>query len=136
LSQSRIFERSGAVAGFTLIEVVVALALVAVALTAIGSLIATTIRGTRSIDQHLSLAETARAIEAALPARDELTIRNSSGEMAGYRWRIDVLPFTSNFVDPRLPTEWVPQTIVIRVQSPAGPVLQINTVRLRRRTEG
>jgi general secretion pathway protein I len=129
-------ERDRAVAGFTLIEVVVALALVAVALTAIGSLIATTIRGTRSIDQHLSLAETARAIEAALPGRDELKPGTSTGEMAGYRWRLDVLPFTASFVDPRLPSPWMPQTVVITVQAPGGPVLQINTVRLQRRPEG
>jgi general secretion pathway protein I len=127
-------ERDRAVAGFTLIEVVVALALVAVALTAIGSLIATTIRGTRSLDQHLSLAETARAIEAALPGRDDLTAgSSSSGEMAGHRWRIDVRPFTASFVDPRLPTPWVPQTVVITVRAPNGPVLQISTVRLRQR---
>jgi general secretion pathway protein I len=129
-------ERDRAVAGFTLIEVVVALALVAVALTAIGSLIATTIRGTRSIDQHLSLAETARAIEAALPGRDELKPGTSTGEMAGYRWRLDVLPFAASFVDPRLPSPWMPQTVVITVQAPGGPVLQINTVRLQRRPEG
>jgi general secretion pathway protein I len=129
-------ERDRAVAGFTLIEVVVALALVAVALTAIGSLIATTIRGTRSIDQHLSLAETARAIEAALPGRDELKPGTSTGEMAGYRWRLDVLPFVASFVDPRLPSPWMPQTVVITVQAPGGPVLQINTVRLQRRPEG
>jgi general secretion pathway protein I len=129
-------ERSRAVAGFTLIEALVALGLVAVALTAIGSLIATTIRGTRSIDQHLSLAETARAIEAALPGRGELKAGNLSGQMAGHRWRVDVLPFISNFVDPRLPTQWVPQTVVVGVQSPSGPILQIYTVRLRRRTDG
>ena len=129
-------ERARAVAGFTLIEVVVALALVAVALTAIGSLIATTIRGTRSIDQHLSLAETARAIEAALPGRDDLKPGTATGEMVGYRWRLDVLPFTASFVDPRLPSPWMPQTVVITVQAPGGPVLQINTVRLQRRPEG
>jgi general secretion pathway protein I len=129
-------ERGRAVAGFTLIEALVALALVAVALTAIGSLIATTIRGTRSIDQHLSLAETARAIEASLPGRSELKPGNFSGQTAGHRWRVDVLPFVSNFVDPRLPTQWVPQTVVVGVQSPSGPILQIHTVRLRRRTDG
>jgi general secretion pathway protein I len=122
-------------AGFTLIEVVVALALVAVALTAIGSLIATTIRGTRSLDQHLSLAETARAIEAALPSRDMLPAGSLTGEMAGHRWRIDVLPFRASFVDPRLPSPWLPQTVVITVRAPDGPVLQINTVRLQRRPE-
>ncbi|HXW23944.1 MAG TPA: prepilin-type N-terminal cleavage/methylation domain-containing protein [Xanthobacteraceae bacterium] len=128
-------ERDRAVAGFTLIEVVVALALVAVALTAIGALIATTVRGTRALDQHLSLAETARAVEAALPGRDELTEGSSSGEMAGYRWRIDVGPFVASFVDPRLATPWVPQTVVITVRAPDGPALQISTVRLRRRTD-
>jgi general secretion pathway protein I len=125
-------ERERNRAGFTLIEVVVALALVAVALTAIGSLIATTIRGTRSLDQHLSLAETARAVEAALPSRDDLPA-SAAGEMAGHRWRIDVRPFTASFVDPRLPSPWVPQTVVVTVRAPDGPVLQINTVRLQRR---
>jgi general secretion pathway protein I len=128
-------ERERARAGFTLIEVVVALALIAVALTAIGSLMATTIRGTRSLDQHLSLAETARAIEAALPGRDQLVAGTTSGEMAAHRWRLDVLPFRANFVDPRLPSPWVPQTVVITVRAPDGPVLQINTVRLQRRAE-
>jgi general secretion pathway protein I len=128
-------ERANRRAGFTLIEVVVALALIAVALTAIGSLIATTIRGTRSLDQHLSLAETARAIEAALPGRDQLVDGSTSGEMAGHRWRVDVLPFRASFVDPRQPSPWVPQTVVITVRAPDGPVLQINTVRLQRRPE-
>jgi general secretion pathway protein I len=122
-------------AGFTLIEVVVALALIAVALTAIGSLIATTVRGTRALDQHLSLAETARAVEAALPGREELPVDGASGEMAGHRWRIDVLPFRASFVDPRLPSPWVPRTVVITVRAPDGPVLQIHTVRLQRRAE-
>jgi len=135
LCRSRVSEPRDAVAGFTLIEVLVALSLVAVLLTAIGGLSATTVRATASIDQHLSLLETARAIEAALPNRDELKIGNSSGEMAGHRWRIDVRPFVSNFVDPRLPSPWLPQMIVIRVQSPAGPTLQVNTVRLRARTD-
>ncbi len=132
---SREGERARGRAGFTLIEVVVALALIAVGLTAIGSLIATTIRGTRSLDQHLSLAETARAVEAALPGREELPAEGMSGEMAGHRWRIDVLPFQASFVDPRLPSPWVPHTVVITVRAPDGPVLQIHTVRLQRRAE-
>jgi len=123
-------------AGFTLIEVVIALAVIAVALAAIGALIATTVRGARSIDTKLMLIETARAIETALPDRQTFKPGNFSGEMSGHRWRVDVLPFTFTNVDPRLPTPWVPLTVVVRIQSPNGPVLQMNTVRLRRREGG
>ena len=50
-------------AGFTLIlEAMVALAIVAVALGSIGALIASSARGNRSIEGHLTPLETARAI--------------------------------------------------------------------------
>jgi len=115
-----------------LIEVLVALSVVAVALAAIGSLIATTVRGTRSLDVHLMLVETARMIATALPDRDALKPGNFSGEMAAHRWRVDVLPFAFAGVDPAA-TAWVPQTVVIRIQSPSGPIFRVNTVRLRRK---
>jgi general secretion pathway protein I len=117
--------------GFTLIEVLVALSVVAVSLSAIGSLVAVTIRGARSVGNHLALTETARAIMTGLPDRSELAQGSISGEAAGHRWRVDVLPFYADFVDPQK-TDLIPQTVVVRVQSPSGPILQINTVRLRR----
>jgi general secretion pathway protein I len=131
MSQSR----KRGVAGFTLIEVLIALAIVSISLAAIGSLMASTIRTMRSIDQRFALVETARAIETGLPGRAELT-GSLAGDLAGHRWRVDVSPFIANFVDPRLPSPWVPQTVVIRVQSPGGAILQVNTVRLQRRTGG
>ena len=136
MCRSRAFRSRPNVAGFTLIEVLVALAVIGVSLAAIGSLVATTVRGIRSVDQHLSLVETARAIEAALPDRSALNADSFGGETGGHRWRVFVSPFVADFVDPRLPTPWVPQTVMIRVQSPAGPILQITTVRLSRRTGG
>jgi len=120
--------------GFTLIEVLVALSVVAISLAAIGSLIAVTTRGARAVGLHLTLVETARSIITGLPDRDQLAPGNLSGESAGHRWRVDVLPFFADFVDPRDPTVWTPQSVVVRVQSPSGKVLQVNTVRLRRKT--
>ena len=119
-------------AGFTLVEVLVALAVLAVSLAAIGSLVANNIRATRALDQRLALVETTRAILTGLPNREQLISGNLSGELADHHWRVDVLPFVANFIDPRRPTPWVPQTVVVRVQSPAGQLLRIDTVRLRR----
>ena len=127
--------RKRAAAGFTLIEVLVALAVVSISLAAIGSLIAVTTRGARAIGLHLTLVETARMIATGLPDRNQLLPGNFSGEAAGHRWRVDVLPFYADFVDPRK-TDWIPQTVVVRVQSPTGPILQVNTVKLRRRPPG
>jgi general secretion pathway protein I len=123
-------ERRRGEAGFTLLEVLIALAIVAVALTAIGSLMATTVRGTRSIDAHLTLVETARAIEAGLPDRKALKTGSLTGERGGYRWRVDVLPFRARFVDPAAATPWVPRAVIVTVQSPDGPVLRVSSVRL------
>lgn len=118
--------------GFTMIEALVALVVVAISLTAIGSLVAANVRGSVAVDQRLSLVETARAILTGLPDRRELTLGNSTGELAGNRWRIDVLPFSADFVDPSRTTPWVPRAVVLRVESPNGEILRVDTVRLQR----
>src|SRR4051812_29850203 len=64
---------SNGAAGFTLIEALVALAIVAAVLGTIGTVIATTVKGTRSIEQRLALDGTAEQVIAALPARALLT---------------------------------------------------------------
>jgi general secretion pathway protein I len=111
---------------------VVALAVLAVSLTAIGSLVASNVRTTRALDQRLALSATARAVLTGLPNREQLSLSGSSGDIAGHRWRLDLLPFAADFVDPRRATPWVPQAVVLRVQSPTGQMLRVDTVRLRR----
>jgi general secretion pathway protein I len=118
--------------GFTLIEALVALAVVTAALTAIGTLIGANVRATRSLDQRLVLLETTRAILSALPARNELELGDTSGGVADLRWRLDVVPFVADFVDPTVPSPWIPQAVVLRVQAPSGELLRVDTVRLRR----
>jgi general secretion pathway protein I len=132
------FERQGedrdASAGFTLIEALVALAVAAVALAAIGLLMAGNIRGSGRIVQHLGLVETLRAVETGLPDRTSLSAGTLSGEMHDQAWDVDIAPFPGDFVNPRAAQLWTPQTIVVKVQSPAGAVLQLETIRLGKRT--
>ena len=131
MSRAMAPERRGS-AGFTLIEVLVALAVVAASLAAIGTLIATSVRGARAVEQRVVLVERTRAIMAELPRRDELSIGEAAGEIASHRWRIAVLPYPTGLVD-RPASKWVPRAVVATIRSPSGTVLQVHTVRLVRR---
>ena len=88
-------------------------------------------RGVRAVGYHMTLVETARTIVTGLPDRDDLMPGILAGEVGGHRWRVDVLPFYADS-SIRRDVNWIPQSVVLRVQSPTGPILQVNTVRLRR----
>jgi general secretion pathway protein I len=120
-------------AGFTLIEALVALSIVTVALASIGSLIASTARGVRSTNEHLTRLETARAVITALPDRNQLAVGALSGTIADHSWRVDVLPFAQRSPDQKSLEQWVPQKVVVTVESPNGAAMQISTIRLKRR---
>ena len=122
---------SDGTAGFTLIEALVALAIVAAVLSSIGAVIATTVKGTRSIDQRLALAGAAETLLAALPARNLLKPGRQSGELAGHRWRIDVSPLNAAVTGEAPQTQrFVPLAVNMRLQAPGGPAIQMTTVRL------
>jgi general secretion pathway protein I len=122
---------SDGVAGFTLIEALVALAIVAAVLSSIGAVIATTVKGTRSIDQRLALTGVAETLLAVLPARNLLKPGRQIGETAGHRWRIDVAPMDVPVAADQPQTlRFVPLAISMRLQAPGGPAMQITTVRL------
>jgi general secretion pathway protein I len=120
--------------GFTLIEALVALAVVTVMLTSIGALVSTSVRGTISMERHLANLEVGRVVLTALPERDEL--KELSGEISDRRWQLDVAPFVVTQAQARTPPTWVPRTVRVTVQSPSGTPLQIDTVRLQRRGGG
>jgi general secretion pathway protein I len=117
--------------GFTLIEALVALAIIAAVLGSIGTVIATTVKGTRGIDQRLALSGTAETLVAALPARGLLKPGRQSGELAGQRWRVDVSRMNVPVVGEAAQTgRFVPLAVTMRLQSPGGPAMQVTTVRL------
>jgi general secretion pathway protein I len=124
--------RHSRVAGFTLIEVLVALAVVAASLAAIGSVVAINLKNTRALEERVEFTQVMRAILAGLPDGRDLEIGTQSGDRDGYHWRIDVAPFARSFVNPQSVSPWVPQSVVVRVQSPTGRILEVDTVRLRR----
>ena len=120
-----------ATAGFTLLEALVALSIVAIGLASVGGLVANSIRGVGSIERHLTRLETARAVLAALPDRDQLAPGTLSGELAGQPWHVDVSAFATDIaLQPN--ARWIPQAVVVTIASPSGGTLKISTVSLRR----
>ena len=120
---------SDGAAGFTLIEALVALAIIAIVLGTIGSVIAVTTKGTRSIDQRLALASTAETLLVDLPARGLLKPGRQSGQLAGSRWRVDIAPMNVAGGDPAT-DRFVPLAVNLRLQRADGSAIQVTTVKL------
>jgi general secretion pathway protein I len=76
--------------------------------------------------------EATRAVLTGLPDRERIVPGDVSGEYNYHRWQVDTQPFAADFVDPRRATPWTPEAIVVRVRSPGGQVLRVDTIRLRR----
>lgn len=125
-------ERDGE-GGFTMIEAVVALALVAVVLAAIGQLVASNSRGARILEQHLVLTDTARLIASTIPRAGAPLSDDLAGQVSGHRWQMRVSPFVDDVsIIPE--SRFIPQRIELRVQSPSGAILSLETVRLQNRS--
>jgi general secretion pathway protein I len=121
-------------AGFTILEVLIALAVVAVSIVAIGSVMSTNVRGVRLLEQHVTLMQTARTVmTAGIPPRAELGPGALSGQIDDYRWTIDVGPMGEGWDLPGADAAWIPAIVRIRVRSPSGAVSDLRTVRLMHR---
>lgn len=118
-------------AGFTIIEVLVALAVVAISIVAIGNVVAGNMRGVRGLEQHVALMQVARTLmTAAIPPRAQLQPGTSNGGAEGYRWTVDVSPLGGDWTVPGADVPWAPELVRIRVRSPSGAISDVRTVRL------
>jgi general secretion pathway protein I len=121
-------------AGFTIIEVLIALAVVAVSIAAIGSVMSTNVSGVRLLEQQVTLMQTARTVmTVGIPPRAELGPGALSGQIDDYRWTIDVGPMGEGWDAPGADAAWIPAIVRIRVRSPSGAVSDLRTVRLMHR---
>jgi general secretion pathway protein I len=117
-----------------MIEAVVALALLSIILAAIGSLVARNVRGAQQLEQHTALMQTARLIASRLPQEGEPLPTQLAGREAGYRWQMRISPFMDT--DAAIPdSPFIPRRVELRVQSPTGAIVSLETVRLQYRDE-
>lgn len=126
--------RENGESGFTMIEAVIALALVMIVLAAIGSLVATNARGAVKLEQHVGLMQAARLIASSIPRNGEPLPPDLAGEFSGYRWQTRLSPFFDGAaVIPE--SRFVPHRVELRVRSPSGVIASFETVRLQNRGE-
>jgi general secretion pathway protein I len=120
-------------AGFTILEVLIALAVVAAAIVAIGMVMATNTRGVRKLEQHVALMQTAQTVLAtAIPPRKQLAEGQLSGELRSYRWQVDISPIGGDFIAEN-EVAWSPELVKVRIRSPSGAIAELSTVRLMRK---
>jgi general secretion pathway protein I len=117
-------------AGFTLIEALVALSIVAIVLSSIGAVVANAVKGTRSLEGRVNRLATAKSLLLSLPERNSLVPGSMTGTLDGNPWRIDVSPL-ANSKDSKL--EWVPQRVILTVRNSLAGDMVIETVRLGRK---
>jgi len=120
-------------AGFTLVEALAALAVMAISMAAIGSLANSSLRSGLYVERHLAEIETARKIIAAMPSRKDLGDVQLTGVLDNHQWRIDSTPFANALAPLNAPIVWEPQQLALRVLAPSGALIEIDTVRLRKR---
>jgi general secretion pathway protein I len=137
LSRTRARPDDSTSAGFSLIETLVALAILAISLVAIGALMGSSARGSRKLEQHVALVQAAyNAMWLAFPSRSQPSSSTQSGESMAHVWHAQAQPFAIDAGGPTGASAWEPQTIKLQVRSPSGATMELETVRLfRRRAE-
>ena len=121
-------------AGFTIIEVLVALALVAVSIIAIGQLMSTNAHGVRALENHVALVQSAQTVlSTQVPDRSKLVPGRLTGRNGDTRWQIDVSPIGGDWIVDKDDGDWIPELVKLRVRGPTGATLDLETVRLMRR---
>ncbi|CAL79979.1 putative General secretion pathway protein I, GspI [Bradyrhizobium sp. ORS 278] len=118
-------------AGFTLIEVLVALAVVSVSIVAIGAVVARNVTSVRKLEQHVTLVSDARlALATLLSDRSRLQPgsadqRSGSGSVA-----LQISPLGGDWSEPAGQQGWIPEMVTLRVRTASGAIANMQTVRL------
>jgi general secretion pathway protein I len=116
-------------AGFTLIEVLVALAVVAICLPAVGALLATNVRGTIKVEERMQLLAAYRTLEANILDRSRLLPGLQAGQLGTTSWSIEIRLLRED--ETGIGTgPWLPRAIVTTLRGRSGETLRIEAIRL------
>jgi prepilin-type N-terminal cleavage/methylation domain-containing protein len=121
-----------ATGGFTLIEVVVALAVVAVVAAAIAALSSSNRRSVGASIGRIQTALAARTQTIVLGNRANIGTGFRNGQSGGFAWSYDSRPLETQRDGGDAPMPWAPYWVTVEVAGPGGARVLVNTIQLRR----
>jgi prepilin-type N-terminal cleavage/methylation domain-containing protein len=121
---------AGASAGFTLIEALAAIVILALALSALLSAHDTGLRGATAIDDHLQARTLAQSLLAqwSLDRAPQVPSKGSSGR---FTWTVSIVPY-AGAVAPvhQQPGQWALHELTVTVAWPPRREIRLSTLRL------
>jgi prepilin-type N-terminal cleavage/methylation domain-containing protein len=129
-SRSKVGDDDGRQAGFTLLEALVALALILAFAAAIGPFLFQARRIIADAEGRLAAQALLRSLIDAPFDRSRLANAVRNGETAGLRWRIVTEPMPMPAAPSHEPPKWAPFRVIVSVSSDAGHVIAAETMRL------
>ena len=125
----------GGTAGFTLLETMIAIVILALALTTIMQTFGSGLRGIQINDDHLKARLLAQSVLAEQTGGRTLTPNVTRGQYDKFAWRVLVEPAQpAPGVAPSVQSVWRLFHIVVSVSWPRQRSLQLETLRLGRAT--
>jgi len=125
------FRSSNSSGGFTLIEILVAFAILALTLTALLHVFSSGLRNIDAADRHLMATMLARSVLDEVGTEIPIIAGERSAEIEqGYRWTVRIFP--SAALSPVSDSEWiqVPYEIHVEISWNGRPVVTLTTLRL------
>ena len=115
-------------AGFTLVETLIALAIIAAALGGTLQVVAAQARTTRAVDDRRMAMLVAQSQLAAIAAAADSGQFTARGRTSGVAWRVDIAPYQTSYTYPRV--ELI--TVAAGAGSAGRPLVTLHSLRLAR----
>ena len=117
-------------AGFTLLEALIAIVILALSLSALLQLYSTGLRGIASIDDNLRARLLAQSVMAEISYDRRLRPGRLQGRLDQFAWTLSVAPFDDGEPAPQQPAQWTLHRLVLTVTWPQGRRIELQTLRM------
>ena len=119
-------------AGFTLLEALIAIVILALSLGALLQLYGTGLRGIATIDDNLRARLLAQSVMAEISYDRRLRPGRLQGRLDQFAWTLSVAPFDDGDPAPQLPGPWTLHRLALTVTWPQGRRIVLQTLRMLR----